>query len=157
MEDFPIKTISLIAIIILTAGLLTFGYMFYKENGKVANITTQNITVQKNNIKDQRYMDYDETLFQGSGVLRTIKLFQNEEITIQVWHGDEYDEFLYTIKSDGNLGTKKDSNREDYDAAKYRFSDSGSTVKYIDPDDEYDASLIYSPVGAIIGIKFTQK
>ena len=160
MEEVPSHVIVAIFAAVIGAAIITFGFIFQTQNSKAANTVIKSATDRQNSISDQKYANYDEVEYTGSGILRTIKLFQNENISIQVETSTDgiYDTFIYELDGDNNLETRKTSIRADYENAKFSTKrNADSTIQYIPQDRTYTAHLIYSNSGAITGIRFERK
>ena len=160
MEDVPSNVIIAIFAAIIGAAIITFGFLFHTQNTKAANTVIKSATDRQNSISDQKYANYDEVEYTGSGILRTIKLFQNENISIQVETSTDgtYDTFIYELDGNNNLGARKANAQADYENAKFSTKrNADSTVQYIPQDQTYTSHLIYSGSGAITGIRFDRK
>ena len=80
MEEVPSHVIVAIFAAVIGAAIITFGFIYQTQNSKAANTVIKSATDRQNSISDQKYANYDEVEYTGSGILRTIKLFQNEKL-----------------------------------------------------------------------------
>jgi uncharacterized protein YpmB len=170
LDNVPSSVIITIVSVIIGAILGSMFILFYHSNGTTAQKVSSDMSIQKDSMTDGDLVKYDGIMMNGSAVLRTIRMMDDKDISIQVELQDKSGYYPYSYKMMGN-GVKADGSitssnvkadlapsqkayadrKQDYQNAKFSTNNS---PYYIDPDAKFTAHLIRNENDAITGIAF---
>lgn len=156
MKEPTVGAILLAASLFITLALIGIGVAVYSSSSDSAKTATTEFSNTTTEVKDQKYLIYDNTTVSGSQVVNAIRKFKNEgesgDIAIYVQTGKNPSGKWYYNSFNETNGIIKGSSTNNPD----NINDSASS-EYINPTGQFQASVHRDSNSVIRAIKFVQK
>lgn len=145
------KAVVFGASLFFALALVTIAVVVFGPATESAKSATSDFSTVTNELKDQKYLIYDNTTISGSQVVNAIRKFKAEgesgDIAIQVNRIDDTTNWYYNeFSGDANTGGTDPDNITD-----------SMHIEYINPGGDFETTVVRNKNSVIRAIIFTQK
>ncbi|WP_066298044.1 hypothetical protein [Bacillus sp. FJAT-29937] len=152
MEQSTVKALGFGASLFLILALIMIAVNVFSPATEAAKSATTDFSATTTELKDQKYLIFDNTTISGSQVVNAIRKFQAEaeagNIGIHVVTGRGSDNWYYnTVSSNGNSITT---------AGKPENINISTKTEYINPSGMFKANIVRDSNSVIRAIEFIQ-
>ncbi|MFG3613467.1 hypothetical protein [Rummeliibacillus stabekisii] len=154
MTETPSSAIKFGAAILLTIALITLAVMVYSSSTEPAKSATSDFNNLSTELKDQKYLSYDNTTVSGSQVVNAIRRFstegKNNDLGVKIVTGQGTSTWYYnTVSNSGDtLTTSTNSVAE---------INNTNSNQYVNPSGTFKANIVRDSNQVIRAIEFVQQ
>lgn len=154
MDSAPPKALYFAAGILLAIALITLAVLVYSNSTEPAKASSSEFNSLSSDLKDQKFLSFDNTTVSGSQVVNSVRRFSTEgkngEFGIKVVTGQGNSTWYYnTVSNSGDTITSST-------AATTELNNTNSS-QYVNPSGIFKANIVRDSNQVIRAIEFVQQ
>ncbi|MCM3317971.1 hypothetical protein M3603_15235 [Rummeliibacillus stabekisii] len=154
MSESPSSALKVAASVLFTIALITIVAIIFASSTEPAKSSTSDFNNLTTELKDQKYLNYDNTVVSGSQVVNAIRRFaaegKNNDFGVKIVTGQGNSTWYYnTVSNSGDTLTTSTSPVSE-------ISNTNSS-QYVNPSGTFKANIIRDSNQVIRAIQFVQQ